>query len=583
MSHVLVVGATPPPNGSTPNRLEINTFVNNAAHFSLFIQALTQVMSQSQADPSFTSYFQMGGIHGLPFIPWSGSGGVNPVVGTNFGGYCTHGTVLFPTWHRPYVALFEQVIQRRAIEIALTYTVNRGAMLTAATQLRLPYWDWGVNAVPPPQIIELPRVPITAPDGTQRLVTNPFLAYQFNPLPSSFPSQVDSQVIPLNVWPTTLRYPTDLTNTATSNFAALRTVLNGNQSSITNNVFNMLIRTNTWANFSNHIISTGPQINNIESVHDQIHGLVGGSGHMSWPIVAAFDPIFWLHHANVDRLLSLWSAITPGVWVTPGSEVAGTFTTPAGASLTVNTDLTPFWASQTTYWASTQVQTTTSLNYTYPEFNGLDIGQSRCGARTDSAENYEFDNRWFVSTTVTANPHTNPVNNEQSRDWTARIQVEKYALNGSFFIVIFLGPVPSDSSEWYTSPSFVGSHFVFANPQVLGAQAQGDGHCANCQHQAAARIVVEGFVHLNTALARVIADSNENLTSFDPADVVPYLTERLSWRALRADHTPINAAEVPISLDVEVSATPMWMHHGDQIPSYGEPDFFPEVTAGRNA
>ncbi len=39
----------------------------------------------------------------------------------------------------------------------------------------------------------------------------------------------------------------------------------------------------------------------------QVHNTVGGNGgHMTYPEVAAFDPIFFLHHANVDRLLALW-------------------------------------------------------------------------------------------------------------------------------------------------------------------------------------------------------------------------------------------------------------------------------------
>ncbi len=45
----------------------------------------------------------------MPFKAWDG---VN--VGTDwatdpngFGGYCTHSSVLFATWHRPYLALFE--------------------------------------------------------------------------------------------------------------------------------------------------------------------------------------------------------------------------------------------------------------------------------------------------------------------------------------------------------------------------------------------------------------------------------------------------------------------------------------------
>ena len=47
------------------------------------------------------SYFRIAGIHGMPYEPWGGSQeGYQE-------GYCAHGTVLFPTWHRPYIALFE--------------------------------------------------------------------------------------------------------------------------------------------------------------------------------------------------------------------------------------------------------------------------------------------------------------------------------------------------------------------------------------------------------------------------------------------------------------------------------------------
>lgn len=50
--------------------------------------------------------------------------------------------------------------------------------------------------------------------------------------------------------------------------------------------------------------------------HDQVHGLVGGAlqekdgnylpGLMSNPASAGLDPIFWLHHANIDRLWQVW-------------------------------------------------------------------------------------------------------------------------------------------------------------------------------------------------------------------------------------------------------------------------------------
>lgn len=40
----------------------------------------------------------------MPFTTWNG---VEPLPGTERSGYCTHSSVLFPTWHRPYLALFE--------------------------------------------------------------------------------------------------------------------------------------------------------------------------------------------------------------------------------------------------------------------------------------------------------------------------------------------------------------------------------------------------------------------------------------------------------------------------------------------
>lgn len=44
------------------------------------------------------------GIHGMPFKPWNG---VKGLASFQFGGYCTHSSVLFVPWHRPYLALFE--------------------------------------------------------------------------------------------------------------------------------------------------------------------------------------------------------------------------------------------------------------------------------------------------------------------------------------------------------------------------------------------------------------------------------------------------------------------------------------------
>jgi tyrosinase len=49
----------------------------------------------------------------------------------------------------------------------------------------------------------------------------------------------------------------------------------------------------------------------LEGIHGGVHVWVGGT--MSWIPTAPADPIFWMHHANIDRLWSVWQASNPGL------------------------------------------------------------------------------------------------------------------------------------------------------------------------------------------------------------------------------------------------------------------------------
>jgi tyrosinase len=44
------------------------------------------------------------GIHGRPYREWGNVTGTN---NSRWQGYCTHTSILFAPWHRPYLALFE--------------------------------------------------------------------------------------------------------------------------------------------------------------------------------------------------------------------------------------------------------------------------------------------------------------------------------------------------------------------------------------------------------------------------------------------------------------------------------------------
>jgi hypothetical protein len=47
--------------------------------------------------------------------------------------------------------------------------------------------------------------------------------------------------------------------------------------------------------------------NAVEQPHDDLHGYVGH--HMGAVETSAFDPIFWMHHANIDRLWAIWQRV----------------------------------------------------------------------------------------------------------------------------------------------------------------------------------------------------------------------------------------------------------------------------------
>ena len=89
-----------------------------------------------------------------------------------------------------------------------------------------------------------------------------------------------------------------------------------------------------WRQFSNHgdLIKGESDENyghysSIEVVHDSVHEAIGGTGgHMAYPDIAGFDPIFFLHHANVDRLVAIWQACHPDVWIIGNDYTVGTYT-----------------------------------------------------------------------------------------------------------------------------------------------------------------------------------------------------------------------------------------------------------------
>jgi tyrosinase len=342
----------------------------------------------------------------------------------------------------------------------------------------------------------------------------------------------------------------------------------------------MFNRAITWAHFSNHNEEpNGSTTNSIEAIHDNIHVLVGGDGHMSDPAVAAFDPIFFLHHANVDRMIALWSAIRYNVWTSPGDAGDGTYTLQYQAAVGDTTDLTPWWKSGTEYWKSNELTNIQSLGYTYPEFVGLDMNNKDAVNKTISqkvAQLYgpkgthhgrSLGGDLSHLQNVPSHSHSRRHKQLAKRgrlaqllkgefsDWAAQIRFDRHEAGQSFSVCLFLGDVPEDPSQWLVSPNLVGSRNAFVH-STKGGRASEE----------------IGFIPINPWIAE-----NTSLLSFAAELVKPLLIKSLQWRVLLADGTPIDLK----SLEVTILEIPSKLTDDAPNPISGPPKYHNDITHGK--
>jgi len=620
-SHYHVVGV-PTHTGHDqlpPPRKEIREFIKDVDVFNLYILANAELQKTGQ--DAVASWFQIGGIHGKPDLAWDGvtTNITNP---SRYQGYCTHGSTLFPTWHRPYVSLYEQAVYQIAEKITGQFPqATRSRWIEALSRFRLPYWDWALDITLPDVYLHNETVTVTTPSG-QRTIPNPLHSFKFNPVGADFGNDGPQWAL----WPRTLRYPTNNTANATSQPQRVVANLKNIQKNTRDRTYALLTFVETWEVFSNHTFTQEhpTAYDSVESIHDTLHTVIGGNGHMGSPDFAGFDPAFWLHHAQVDRLTALWQAINPGVWVTPGSTPTGTFMSDIGSLEQADSALWPFHVNDSKYWDSNACQNWNELGYTYPDFViagkqspsslkqfmlervSMLYGSGIFGSSTISAAP-KVGKDVFVQQSVSAkaqgaqalgnkvNPgesdakshpkHTSDAGNEDKfeivrtpsmphdsngyREWIVNVRILKYAVHGSFFIYIFLGPVPEDSEDWATTETMVGLHSIFANPPGSG--------CGNCERQRDANIVTSGTIPLTGALI----EANIGL---DPVQVEPYLRPNLHWRVQKVDGTVVDKNDVP-SLTVSVSSAWVSYEQGRNfdhpVPRRGDWTNHGSITHGR--
>ena len=366
--------------GNVYPRLEVREMLfNKPNQWTLFILGLQKFQRMSQSDR--LSYYQIAGIHGVPRQNWDGVGQCSNCRGTD--GYCTHDSVLFPAWHRAYLALFEQQFMAVVNELANSYPDNRRAWMTgAASTMRFPFWDWAANPKPGypalPNVMSDKYITVESPTGMVTII-NPLFRHDFQ-------SPKDMVYTPFINWQVTLRYPNSNANTASSVEQSASNAFNNIRASLQDQVYQMFSTCKDYRGFAND--NSGPSStrcsNSLEGIHNTIHTTLGGpgsssvsAGHMTYLSTAAFDPGFWLHHMMVDRLFALWQGINPNSYGASQTAPHATWTIPAGQVQDANSPLTPFHRNTNgDFWTSNQVRDWKVFKYTYPEFSNSD-GSSR--------------------------------------------------------------------------------------------------------------------------------------------------------------------------------------------------------------
>ncbi len=359
------------------------------------------------------SFFKLGGYHGEPFrgAGWGDS--------RFWGGYCNHGNVLFPIWHRIYVLKLEDALRS----------------IPGCEDVTMPFWDEcsedSLNN----------GIPWALTDATFKFangssIANPLCSYQF---PRNIVDHlVENELVTGNLMIyskhagyKTVRYPysglvgspRDRKQTAEHNkqwsYTDAIKILNKNirawlnekvvigKKTISTGVYDAFVdclKAPNYTVFSNTTSAAAWKDNNppevpLENPHNKIHLAVGGydvpkssahgqpdlsvirgaNGDMGENDTAGLDPIFFFHHCFIDRVFWLWQQANdatddlPIIERYPGTNSADSQGATPGVSpnawLTMDTPLEPFTridnGSSRPYIGRDGFNIETQLGYTY--------------------------------------------------------------------------------------------------------------------------------------------------------------------------------------------------------------------------
>ncbi|KJK87485.1 hypothetical protein H633G_08670 [Metarhizium anisopliae BRIP 53284] len=569
-----ITGIPVQPGEQAPARRELaswstSTVPEDQIQVSLFIRALQKMQDKNPLE-ELLSYFQIAGIHGYPVVPWDHS--------TQHGFYCTHGSITFPTWHRPYMLLYEQVlynIMDQELIPGITDTAVRQDWKKAAQQWRLPFWDWAIpqsdtNKFGVPGIVGREQLEILKLGGKDKeSVKNPLYKYT-NKIngeevsmndPKMEPYQLDYDayggIYNKSIGPSRYGNPSlpDWVQGFVDN-AKIEEAMENPEAphwqkgvSIAENVYRILtdVYFQSYETFSSTYLTHDKknlkptEYLSLEMIHNNIHVWTGGwvegpatkvtgvpvtAGHMADVPVASFDPIFWLHHCNVDRLLAIWQYLNPDKWF--GEEPPPT---PGHTDITPlpTDDLPPFHINkQGKYYNSNDARYSEKLGYTYQDLVNTDIDK----LKAELLAKYGKHTKELLRPVKGIRPVPG-IGEETFPDYIINVEYDRFALGGEPYAVKFHVEMTNDQGK--TESCTLGSFHNFTSPVVPD--------CENCQKQKDKSAKSKAQVPITLPLHGIAKSTRfRDVVSLEPVHVNVLLEQ-----ALKISVTKLTGEQVPLT------------------------------------
>lgn len=240
--------------------------------FGIFIVALKNLEDSDD-------WYRISGIHGNTFKPNdpdvlcpTDPKIVTLIAGTGEPFYCAHSVEPFISWHVPYIHEFELLLNKYNTSVNKDY-------------ITLPYFD------------------ITQDSYDYSFMNEPEITVLFDGQNITIRNSLASAYYYVNGIKTPIQRNGYLNPTTQIEINKINT--------IRRQLYNTL-HAKTYEEFSSNIVSFtrtnyAKKYTPLETPHNSIHDILGGDGgNMSDISISAFDPIFWLHHCNMDRFFYNW-------------------------------------------------------------------------------------------------------------------------------------------------------------------------------------------------------------------------------------------------------------------------------------